>query len=50
MEGNLDWDAIIAAGEEAGCEWTMVEQDICQTNLFGCLKTSYDNLVTKGFY
>ena len=48
-EGNLDWDAIIPACEEAGAKWALVEQDICQRNPFDCLKTSYDFLATKGF-
>lgn len=48
-EGNLDWDAIIAACDEAGAKWALVEQDICQRNPFDCLKTSYDFLKTKGF-
>ena len=49
-EGNLDWDDIIAACDEAGAKWAIVEQDICQRNPFDCLKTSYEYLKTKGFY
>ena len=49
MEGNLDWDKIIAACDEAGSEWAMVEQDICRGDPFDSLKLSYDNLKTKGF-
>lgn len=49
MEGNLDWDSIIKASEEAGARWAMVEQDVCKRDPFDCLKTSYDNLKTKGF-
>lgn len=49
MEGNLDWDSIIQASEEAGAKWAVVEQDICPGNPFGSLKISYDNLLTKGF-
>lgn len=48
-EGNLEWDEIIAACDEAGAKWALVEQDICQTDPFDCLKTSYDYLQTKGF-
>lgn len=49
MEGTIDWDSIIKAGDEAGSEWAMVEQDICQTDPFDCMKLSYNNLTTKGF-
>lgn len=48
--GNLNWDEIIAACDEAGAKWAMVEQDRCQTDPFECMKTSYDFLTTKGFY
>lgn len=47
--GNLDWDEIIAACDEAGAKWALVEQDDCMTAPIDCLKTSYDFLVTKGF-
>ena len=49
-EGNLDWDEIIAACDEAGAKWAMVEQDICKRDPFESLKMSYDYLTTKGFY
>ena len=49
MEGNLNWDSIIAACEEAGCQYAMVEQDVCKGNPFDSMKISYDNLKTKGF-
>ncbi len=48
-EGNLDWDAIIKACDEAGAKWALVEQDICQRDPFESLKISYDYLKTKGF-
>ncbi|RMD78606.1 MAG: sugar phosphate isomerase/epimerase [Lentisphaerae bacterium] len=42
-EGNLNWDAIIPAFQEAGCEWMAVEQDRCYgRDPFDCLKSSYD--------
>ena len=50
MEGNLDWDSIIEACEEAGSEYAFVEQDTCQRDPFESLKISYDNLKTKGFF
>ncbi len=49
MEGNLDWDSIIEACEEAGVAWAMVEQDVCQRNPIESLEISYNNLKTKGF-
>lgn len=49
MEGNLDWDTIIAACEEAGVQAAMVEQDICPGDPFDSLRISYNNLKTKGF-
>ena len=49
MEGNLEWDEIIASSEEAGSRWAMVEQDVCRRDPFESMKISYNNLVTKGF-
>lgn len=49
-EGNLNWDEIIAACEEAGTKWALVEQDICRRDPLDCLKMSYDYLHQKGFY
>lgn len=47
--GNLDWDDILAACEEANVEYAQVEQDRCNRNPFESLKMSYDFLCTKGF-
>lgn len=47
-EGNLDWDAILAACEEAGVEWCAVEQDICRRDPFDSLRISYENLRAMG--
>jgi sugar phosphate isomerase/epimerase len=41
-EGNLDWPRIIAAAEESGCEWYIVEQDTCPGDPFDSLATSFD--------
>lgn len=49
-EGSLDWDGIIAACEETGVKWALVEQDTCRRNPFESLKISYDYLTGKGFY
>jgi sugar phosphate isomerase/epimerase len=40
--GNLGWKEIIAAAEENGCEWFIVEQDTCPGDPFDSLKISYD--------
>ncbi|MEG1926769.1 MAG: sugar phosphate isomerase/epimerase [Ruthenibacterium sp.] len=50
MEGNLDWDSIIDASEQAGARWAVVEQDICPNDPFDSLQISYHNLLKKGFY
>lgn len=39
-EGNLDWESILAACEEAGTEWLIVEQDTCLRDPFDCLISS----------
>ncbi|WP_309384265.1 sugar phosphate isomerase/epimerase family protein [Cerasicoccus frondis] len=41
-QGNLDFKAIIAAAEAGGCEWFMVEQDVCPGDPFDSLKISFD--------
>ncbi|WPJ96176.1 sugar phosphate isomerase/epimerase family protein [Coraliomargarita algicola] len=40
--GNLDFKSIIAAAEESGCEWYIVEQDTCPGDPFDSLKLSFD--------
>jgi len=47
-EGNLNWAAILAAAQEAGVEWYLVEQDVCQRDPFDSLKISFDNLRAMG--
>ena len=50
MEGNLNWDSIIAACEEAGAGYAMVEQDnAAEGDAFASMALSYKNLTTKGF-
>ncbi len=48
--GNLNFKAIIEAAEASGCEWFIIEQDICPGNPFDSLRKSFDyikaNLVT----
>ncbi len=48
-EGNINFDAVISAAEDAGTEYLLVEQDNCNgENPFKCLKRSYDNLRAMG--
>lgn len=39
--GNLNWQAIIPAAEKSGCEWFIVEQDICPGDPFDSIRMSY---------
>ena len=34
-EGNLEWPEILQACEEAGIEWYLIEQDVCQRGADG---------------
>lgn len=48
-EGNLNFDAILTAAEEAGTSYLLVEQDDCYgEDPFACLKKSYENLRAVG--
>ena len=49
--GNLDWDAIIEACNDAGSRWAIVEQDLnhIDGDPFKALTLSYNYLTTKGF-
>lgn len=40
--GNLDWPEIIAAAEQSGCQWFIVEQDSCPGDPFESVKKSFD--------
>lgn len=40
--GNLNWKGIISAADYAGCEWFMVEQDICEVDSLASLKISFE--------
>ncbi len=47
-EGNLNWEGIFSACREAGVEWYIVEQDICQRDPFQSLEISLNNLKGMG--
>ena len=42
--GNLDWPTIMAMAAEVGVEHYIVEQDICQLDVFESIAISYANL------
>jgi sugar phosphate isomerase/epimerase len=39
--GNLNWPAIISAAERSGCEWFIVEQDVCPGDPFESIRESF---------
>ncbi len=41
-QGNLTWKPIIAAAEESGCQWYIVEQDRCDGDPFDSLRISFE--------
>ena len=47
-EGNLNWQEILKACNEAGVKWYIVEQDICQRDPFESLAISLKNLQDMG--
>lgn len=47
-EGNLNWPRILDAAKEAGVEWYLIEQDICQRDPFESLAISLRNLKAMG--
>ena len=48
-EGNINFQAVIAAAEDAGTQYLLVEQDDCHgEDPFECLKRSYQNLRALG--
>jgi hypothetical protein len=48
-EGNINFEAVVAACEYAGAEYLLVEQDDCNgEDPFDCMKRSYDYLKSLG--
>ena len=48
--GNLDWPSILAAAEEVGVEYALVEQDDCYgADPFGEMEKSYEFLARMGY-
>ena len=49
-EGNMNFEAIFAAAEDAGTKYMLVEQDDCYgEDPFDCLARSYKYLRSEGF-
>ena len=48
-EGNLPWDTILPACQNAGVEWYAIEQDTARRDPFDCLRSSYEFLTARGF-
>ena len=48
-EGNINFEAVIAAAADAGTQYLLVEQDDCHgEDPFDCMKRSYENLKALG--
>ncbi len=47
-EGNMNWTSILKAAKEAGVEWYIIEQDICQRDPFESLAISFRNVKAMG--
>lgn len=47
-EGNMDWEHIVPACEEAGVVWYAIEQDTCARDPFDCLQSSFTYLSKMG--
>lgn len=45
--GNLDWKGIVKAAKASGCEWFIIEQDVCRIDPFDSLKMSLEYLVSE---
>ena len=48
-DGNINFEPVIRAAEDAGTEYLLVEQDLCHgEDPFACLARSYRNLRALG--
>jgi len=45
--GNLDFPGIVAAADEGGCEWFIVEQDTCVGDPFEAIARSYEYCIRR---
>lgn len=49
LEGNMNFPEIFKALKKANTKYMLVEQDICYSSPFECLKISYDNIKKQGY-
>jgi sugar phosphate isomerase/epimerase len=47
--GCLDFEAIMSAGDAAGVDWYIVEQDHCPKGELASMRESYRNIVSRGW-
>lgn len=47
LDGNINFDTIMAECETGGVKWHFVEQDVVRIDLFESMKRSYDNLMAR---
>ena len=45
--GNLNWKKIVATAEKSGCQWFIVEQDVCPADPFDSLKKSFEYIAAN---
>jgi len=45
--GNLNWKKIVATAEKSGCQWFIVEQDVCPGDPFDSLKKSFEYIAAN---
>ncbi len=48
-DGNLDFDAIFATGDQTGVDWYLVEQDQCPKGEMASARRSFDNIRWHGW-
>jgi len=48
-DGRLDFDGILAAGDAAGADWYIVEQDLCPKGEVESIRASYRNIAARGW-
>ncbi len=47
--GSLNWSRILSAAEASGCQYYIVEQDVCPGDPFESIRKSFDYLTTHFF-
>ena len=47
LTGNMNFDSIMEASQNAGVKWHFVEQDVVRIDAFESMKISHDNLKAR---